>query len=178
MKTQKINRAAYCPSAAVRYARVLYELNVPEKAVYRTKEIFDEVEQLHDIFVNPTIPMKKKLSVIDRVFPEEMRNFLKVVCKYQRMDLLADIFCAYEAYCRRMAKELDAVLICTEPPEEEQRKGMEAFLCRKYGADKAHIEICEDPELLGGFILRTGSDEYDWSVKGRLDRLQQKLTWR
>ena len=52
---------------------------------------------------------------------------------------------------------------------------MEAFLCRKYGAEKAHIEISRDEALLGGFVLRVGSDEYDWSVKGRLNRLEQRL---
>lgn len=178
MKTQNMNSEAYCPAAAVRYARVLYDLEVPEDAVQKAEQIYSSVEQLHDIFVNPTIPLKKKLSVIDKVFPEEMHNFLKVVCKYQRMDLLEDIFSGYHRYRRKMAGELHALLLCTEPPEEEQRKGLEAFLCRKYGAENAHIEICEDPELLGGFILRIGSDEYDWSMKGRLDRLQQKLTWR
>ena len=55
---------------------------------------------------------------------------------------------------------------------------MEAFLCKKYEASKARIENQTDSTLLGGFVLRTGSDEYDWSLKGRLDRLGQKLTWR
>ena len=148
MKIQTSKSQIYCPVAAVRYARVLYEVNVPAEAVQKTREIFSEVPQLHDIFVNPTIDLKKKMTVIDKVFPEEIRNFLKVVCK------------------------------CTVPPSEEQKKGMEAFLCKKYGAKKAKIEVCQDQALLGGFILRVGSDEYDWSMKGRLNRLEQRLTWR
>ena len=67
---------------------------------------------------------------------------------------------------------------CVELPSDEQLKNMEAFLCKKYEASKARIEIQTDSTLLGGFVLRTGSDEYDWSLKGRLDRLGQKLTWR
>ena len=55
---------------------------------------------------------------------------------------------------------------------------MEAFLCGRYGAVKAKIQVCRDESLLGGFILRVGNDEYDWSIKGRLDSLKQKLTWR
>ena len=164
--------------AAVRYARVLYEVNVPAEAVQKTREIFSEVPQLHDIFVNPTIDLKKKMTVIDKVFPEEIRNFLKVVCKYQRMDLIEDIFAAYVRYCDEQNQVLNAVLTCTVPPSEEQKKGMEAFLCKKYGAKKAKIEVCQDQALLGGFILRVGSDEYDWSMKGRLNRLEQRLTWR
>ena len=52
---------------------------------------------------------------------------------------------------------------------------MEAFLCGRYGADRALIEIRHDASLLGGFILRVGNDEYDWSMKGRLDRLTKAL---
>lgn len=55
---------------------------------------------------------------------------------------------------------------------------MQAFLCKKYGVRRANIEIREDLGLLGGFILHAKSDEYDWSLKGRLKRLEQKLTWR
>ncbi len=53
---------------------------------------------------------------------------------------------------------------------------MEAFLCKKYGAKSAKIEVRQDKALLGGFILRVGSDEeYDWSLKGRLSRLEQRI---
>lgn len=175
MKTQTKNSRMRCPLAAVRYARILYDLGIPGEKVQKTREIFEEVPQLHDIFVNPTISLGKKMSVIDRVFPEEMRNFLKVVCKYQRMDLIPEIFTAYDDYCDEQNHVLNAALTCTAPPSEEQKKGMEAFLCRKYGAEKAHIEISRDESLLGGFILRVGSDEYDWSMKGRLNRLEQRL---
>ena len=125
--------------------------------------------------MKPTIARKKKQSGIDRVVPEEMRNCLKVVCKYQRMDLISDIFHSYDAICDEQNKVLNARLTCTAPPSEEQKKGMEAFLCGKYGAKKANIEVSQDAALLGGFILRVGSDEYDWSMRGRLNRLEQRL---
>lgn len=175
MKTQTKDSHMRCPLAAVRYARILYDLGIPAEKIQKTRDIFDEVPQLHDIFVNPTISSGRKMKVIDRVFPEEMRNFLKVVCRYQRMDLIPEIFTAYDDYCDEQNKVLNAALTCTAPPSEEQKKGMEAFLCRKYGAEKAHIEISRDETLLGGFVLRVGSDEYDWSVKGRLNRLEQRL---
>ena len=104
MTTQTKNSPVHCPLSAVRYARVLYELGIPADRVQKTREIFEEVPQLHDIFVNPTIAPGKKQNVIDRVFPEEMRNFLKVVCKYQRMDLISDIFIAYDEICDEQNK--------------------------------------------------------------------------
>lgn len=165
-------------SVSTRYAKVLYELNIPKEAIQKTKDIFTEVPQLHDVFVNPTIRMEQKQKVIDQVFPEEIRNFLKVACRYQRMDLIEDIFAAYDRYCDEQEHILKAVLTCVEPPSEVQLKEMKAFLCKKYDAVRADIEIRTDQTLLGGFVLHAGSDEYDWSLRGRLNRLEQKLTWR
>ncbi len=51
--------------------------------------------------------------MIEKVFPEEIKNFLKVVCKYQRMDLIEDIFDAYDRYCDEQNQVLNAVLTCT-----------------------------------------------------------------
>lgn len=165
-------------SSSARYAKVLYELEIPKEAIQKTKDIFKEVCKLHDVFVNPAVRGEKKLKIIDQVFPEEIRNFLKVACRYQRMDLIEDIFMAYDRYCDEQEKVLNAVLTCVEPPSEVQLKEMKAFLCKKYDAIKANIEIRVNPALLGGFVLNAGSDEYDWSLKGRLNRLEQKLTWR
>ena len=169
------NNEIRCSSAAVSYGKVLFGLNILEESVKKTREILEAVPQLSDLFMNPTVALKKKFAVIDRVFPEDMRNFLKTVCKYHRMDLIDEIFAAYDRCRDEENKVLKAVLTCTAPPDEEQKKGMESFLCRKYGAKEAQIEVRHDADLLGGFILRAGSDEYDWSMKGRLDRLTQTL---
>ncbi|CUX32233.1 ATP synthase F1 subunit delta [Clostridium sp. C105KSO13] len=178
MKTWTTTNHKYCPQAAVRYARVLYELNVPEEDIQKTKEIFARAPQLHDALLNPTIPEEHKRKVIDKVFPEEIRNFLKVTCRYQRINLLTDIFTAYDRYCDEQNQILKAVLTCVEPPSEVQLKQIQAFLCKKYDARRADVEIREDKELLGGFVLYVKGDEYDWSLKGRLNRLEEKLTWR
>ena len=43
MKTQTTTSQMYCSSAAMRYAQVLYELNVPKEAIQKAREIFEEV---------------------------------------------------------------------------------------------------------------------------------------
>ena len=48
MKTQTTTSQMYCSSAAMRYAQVLYELNVPKEAIQKAREIFEEVPQLQD----------------------------------------------------------------------------------------------------------------------------------
>lgn len=176
MKMQTKSNQNFCPEEAFRYGRVLYELQLPAEAVQKAREIFETVPELGQVFANPVVSIREKTNVIDRVFPKEIRSFLKVACKYQRMHLIEDIFNAYDRICDEQDQILNAVLTCTVPPTKEQENGIESFLCRKYGVKEARLEICRDEELLGGFILRAGSDEYDWSVKGRLERLKLKLT--
>lgn len=52
------------------------------------------------------------------------------------------------------------------------RVRVEAGLVSQYG-DKLTFEYRVNPELLGGLKIRVGSDVFDGSVKGRLDRLAQ-----
>ena len=37
-------------------------------------------------------------------------------------------------------------------------------------------DLVEDKSLLGGFCITVGSEEYDWSMKGRLDQMRRRLT--
>lgn len=171
----KTDREVRCSSPAVSYGKVLFGMDIPEGAVDKTREILREVPQLTDLFMNPTIPLKTKYSVADKVFPAEMRSFMKTVCRYRKMGLIREIFAAYDRCREKQAGILKAALYCVTAPGEEQKKGIEAFLCRKYGAEKAELSVCRDDSLIGGFLLRVGSDEYDWSIKGRMDRLAQEL---
>ncbi|WP_122644867.1 ATP synthase F1 subunit delta [Luxibacter massiliensis] len=178
MKTKTESESKYCPQAAVKYARVLFELGIPRNAVERAEKIYMEVPGIQEILANPVIPEKQKFNAIERIFPEEIKRFLKVVLRYQRIHLLGNIFNAYRSYCDSQDKILHAVLVCVDPPNEVQFNKIKEFLCEKYDAAEADIEIRTDETLLGGFVLKAGSDEYDWSLKGRLRRLEQKLTWR
>lgn len=175
-KTSK--HVKFAPPASKRYARVLYELNIPRADIDTTKEIFQQVPQVYDVLVNPVVSARKKYRIIDQVFPESIRNFLKVTCENQRIGMIQDILEGYDRYCEEQQKIMTATLTCVDEPSEEQAERMKAFIRDKYHKSKVNLEVEKDPSLLGGFVLRAGSDEYDWSIRGRMDRLEQKLTWR
>src|SRR5699024_10274126 len=108
----KTDNEVRCSSPAVSYGKVLFGMNIPEGAVDKTREILREVPQLTDLFMNPTIPLKTKCSVADKVFPNEMRNFMKTVCRYQKMGLIGEIFAAYDRCREKQAGIRNAVLYC------------------------------------------------------------------
>ena len=55
---------------------------------------------------------------------------------------------------------------------------MKAYLAKKYQKDKVALALEKKPELIGGFVLRVGGIEEDYSMKGRLNRLERRLAWR
>lgn len=165
-------------TVTVNYAKALYELAVSDEAVQETERLFRENPELTESLGSPLVVFETKSRVIDRVIPEEMRNFVKVVCKYRKTDILGEIFETYRDLRNKEIKILQAVLICVTPPKEEQLEGIRAFLCREFQVQKAEIKMVEDRSLVGGFILCAGGREYDWSLRGRYRRLEQKLTRR
>ena len=104
-----------------------------------------------------------------------MKNFLKVVVDNGKVDIVMEIFGAYEELEKKRAKIATAKLRYVTLPSEEQKKKMETFICKTFAADGVSWEMKEDPELLGGFILLVDGKEYDYSMAGRLNRLEQIL---
>lgn len=165
-------------TAAVNYAKVLYGMPVSITTVQETENLFQENPELTQCLGNPLVSFEAKSRIIDRTVPQDMRSFVKVACRYHKTDLFDEIFNEYQELCRKDAGVLQAVLICVTLPGDEQLEGIRNFLCREFQVQKVEIRIIEDKSLIGGFILQAGGKEYDWSLRGRCRRLEQKLTRR
>jgi F-type H+-transporting ATPase subunit alpha len=68
-----------------------------------------------------------------------------------------------------------AILTYVTPPTDDQIAGVKRFLAKKLGVDNIELECVEDASIGSGFVIRAGNHEYDWSAKGRMDQLQQKV---
>ena len=91
----------------------------------------------------------------------------------EALDRLMD---AYEERRAERASRQKAVLRYVTPPTEEQLGQIRDFLRKKYSDEDLPLELCEDKELLGGFCITVGSEEYDWSMRGRLTQMKNRLT--
>lgn len=91
MSMKRLNKEYCCSPSAKQYAHVLYELGISKEAIGETERLFEEVPVLEETFASPVVPMREKLSSIDKIFPEEIKNFLKVVCRNQRMSEISQI---------------------------------------------------------------------------------------
>ena len=59
-----------------------------------------------------------------------------------------------------------------------QKKGIEDFLKKEYKTSDVELTLEKKDSLIGGFIIKVGNKEYDWSLAGRCKRLTQRLVTR
>ena len=157
------------------YARDLH--NNPEAfgLLQTAASIIEAVPAIGEELSDPTVAITKKHVVIDRIFPAEIRNFLKLLCDNGDFDLFNDIKLACAALSDTKGEELEkATLRFVTPPSDEQLAGIKNFLKNEYGKE-LEIQLEQDDSLKSGFVLSVGTKEYDWSEKGRIDQLASKI---
>ena len=95
--------------------------------------------------------------------------------KTEGVETLDRLMDAYEERRAERANRRKAVLRYVTPPTAGQLEQIRDFLRKKYNDQELPLELIEDPTLLGGFSITVGSDEYDWSMKGRLTQMKNRL---
>lgn len=157
------------------YAKVLYDMGIEPDLVQETKRRYLLTKELQTAFLNPVISKKVKHNMIDRIFDPKLNHFLKVMCDYDSMGFLPQVL---EEYYKVYQQEKDILAVSfyyVTEPSKKQMEQMIAYLAKKFPKKKVQIKMKQQPELVGGFILRVGDYEMDWSIKGRFKRLEQNL---
>ena len=95
--------------------------------------------------------------------------------KTEGVETLDRLMDAYEERRAERANRQKAVLRYVTPPTAVQLEQIRDFLRKKYNDQELPLELIEDSTLLGGFSITVGSDEYDWSMKGRLTQMKNRL---
>lgn len=120
----------------------------------------------------------EKLALIDRVFGTRaspvLLNFLKVLGRRDRLDLLPTIFdqlnLLYETRGGRERVEVASAVPLTPSQLESLRSGLK----ERFGFD-AIIKPRVDATLLGGVRIRVGDTVYDSTLRTRLKHLSHQL---
>ena len=161
--------------SATDYARQLRAWNVSADAVAQCRELLDSVPSIADLLEDPTLALERKYAAIDRIFPVEIRDFLKLLCEKGDISGFGGICDAFRLESQRAQGKLPVLLSYVTPPTAQQREGIRHFLARKYPDQELAFEEREDPSLVSGFLIRAGNEEFDWSAEGRLRQLRQKF---
>ena len=159
------------------YAKEMKRLSVSPEDVKQTVELLEALPQVKVDFENPTVELEKKIHLIEMIFPKQIRDFLELLCDHHDFNLFTEIVEAYNEELRKVENNpnLAVQISYVVPPTEEQLNKMKEFLKEKCHADALDVTLKEDKNLLGGFIIRAGNEEYDWSMRGRLQQIERTM---
>ena len=162
--------------AAIDYATSLRKTETPKELLQQVKDVLEAVPQVRSEFEDQTVSIEKKHLIIDRIFPKEIRDFLKILCDNMDFGLFDEICTAYDELGRKPeAKENQAQLIYVTAPTDEQLEGIKAFLAKEFHNPDMELTLKEDKSIKSGFVLRVGTREFDWSEKGRIEQLENRI---
>jgi F-type H+-transporting ATPase subunit delta len=136
-------------------------------------------DELKVFFANPAISEETKRAVVDQVFGGKvngtMQNFIKLLVDRQRADCLDGICQEFQAQVRKLKGAVLAQVTSTVPLNDAQLQGVRDRVASMTGAQQVQVETSIDPELLGGVIIKVGSQVIDASLKNQLRQISFKL---
>ena len=160
------------------YGQVLFELGMKKESLQKAQDMLHENKELLRALENPMITKKEKENVVDKLFSDDLKSFLKIVCDNDDIDCFDEAVEYYDELKRKTDKIIKAEFDYVTMPKDEQLERIKQYLMKQYQADEVDLTLKEDKDLIGGFMLKVGDHVYDNSLSCKMRKLQQKLTWR
>ena len=158
-----------------KYMEQLARMEVKPEALLSALDILKTVPQLQTELGNPALSREKKETIIQKIFPQASRAFLLTLAEEGALGAFEELIKEYTSKPEAERGPLECVLEYVTEPDEHQFAGIQSFLKQKYPGRVLSVQKKENPSLGSGFVLRAGTEEYDWSQEGRRRLLEEKL---
>jgi F-type H+-transporting ATPase subunit delta len=136
-------------------------------------------EELRLFLASPLVKADDKKAVIDRISGEEMnplmRNFLRLLVDKGRILFLEGIGEQYLSKLRELNQTVLAEVTSAVPLSEAQQQSVREKVQAMTSARQVEIETKIDADLIGGVVIKVGSQVIDASLRGQLRRLGIRL---
>ena len=148
---------------------------IADREIDEALDLLQIVPEIQKQLDDPTASPENKEKIIQKIFPLQIRGLLKLLaahCQVSELEMLKE---EYHTLSAEEKQPLDCVLEYVTEPSDRQLKGIVSFLEEKYPGRVLNLIRKQNENLGSGFILRAGSQEYDWSTKGREELLKKKI---
>ena len=174
---------AFVARYASAFADVVTERKLDTAAIDRQLTDFlatwDGSAELRTLFVNPAIPAKLKVEILDKLnaklgLQKELRNLIAVLIDNDRIAHVAEVAASYRQLLQEQQGIKPAEILTARELSAQERAELVAEVAKLAGG-KVAAKFTQDASILGGTVVRIGSTVYDGSLRGRLERLKDSL---
>lgn len=148
---------------------------ITEKSLDEALDLLQMVPEIQKQLDDPTASQENREKLIRKLFPLEMRGLLGLLSRDHQVSELAALKKEYGALRSEEKEPLNCVLEYVTEPTDKQSDGIIRFLKEKYPGRVLNLTKKQNTDLGNGFVLRAGSEEYDWSMKGRAALLKKRI---
>jgi F-type H+-transporting ATPase subunit delta len=175
-------------TAAVRYARALFDVALKERAELPAIEVqlasfadlFTAHPMLAKVLLNPAVPTPRKRAAVVELTKSAglspiLEKLLILLAERDRLVLLPELVAAYRERLAEHQKIVRANVTTATPLDGDRMQTIQQSLARATGRGvtlTAHV----DPTIIGGLVARVGSTVYDASVTRQLEKMRRQLT--
>lgn len=169
-----------------RYALALFELARESKRIDAVEAslatVRDALVQSPDFKTLTTSPLISRTDAAKAVSASAAslgvdpttRNFLGVLAQNRRLGDLPKVIRAFRALAAQHRGEITAEVASAHPLDDDQVAALKQQLRTRVGRDVA-VDLSVDPQLLGGLVVRIGSQMIDSSIRTRLNSLAHAM---
>jgi F-type H+-transporting ATPase subunit delta len=169
---------------AGRYASALFELALEEKALDSVKadlEKFDamlaESPDLERLVRSPVFSADDKLKALSAILDKAgikglAANFLRVLTTNRRLFAVSDVVRGYRALVARHRGEVTAQVTVAEKLSDKNLAALKDALKSKTAGKDIDLDVKIDPSIIGGLIVKVGSQMVDSSLRTKLNSIK------
>lgn len=142
-------------------------------------DLLNQSEELSQLIASPLIKPEVKKGVLRQIVGEQVHplvlNFLMILVDRGRIPFLADVCKLYQNLLRQLNQTVLAEVTSAVELNDGQKDAVRQKVKDMMGAREVELETRIDPDLIGGVIIKVGSQIIDASLRGQLRRIGLRL---
>jgi F-type H+-transporting ATPase subunit delta len=135
-------------------------------------------DEAQDIVRNPSRSLIERTAFVDGMLagrvPEPVLKLVGLLVQRGRIDRLPAVAAEYRRLLNRERGVVEALATAAAPLSKDESDALSEKLARMTGRT-VDLRVEVDDALIGGLTVRVGDTLYDASVRGRLERLRDRL---
>ena len=173
-------------SLAGRYASALFDLARDQRQIEAVSKSLEGLSQaladskdFADLVASPLVSRDEAGDAFAALAPQLQldpitANFLGVLARNGRKNELDNVIRAFRRLAAEHRGEANAEIVTAHPLNDDQLAILKQQLRARAGRD-VNIDAWIDPDILGGIVVKLGSQRIDASIRTKLNRLAQAM---